>query len=685
MKPKLRNDTLYIPSADGVYFVSNRGTVTLQGRHVYQWVDKLAPYLNGEHSLEEITDGLSPDRQQMISALVSFMYEKGLVKDVADDLPHTLDAEEEKAYASEIAFIDYYTDSAAHRFERYRGRRVLAIGSGATLTALVQANLHSGLARAEVAITPELPVDSGRHAQYLDLARGRDPRQSLAESRTDDLTDEDSLREALRPFDAVIHVTDLPMLGRARMLNRVCVAEGKPFIQAVVVGGHAWIGPLVHPDAGEGCWECAWLRLLANDGALPGFADDPGADVDPFLAGPVASLISNQLSFEMFKHVTGAGPLETAGRIVGLDLETLGSRSHPVFRHPLCGAHAESEPPGEQAFLERVRGLAEGADVQEETFSTQVATLFDERTGLFGSLDEHDFGQLPLKVSQVRVSDPTCAGEAPAALGVAADFTAARLRATRRACELYAAGMPDGRHLIPSSSADGGERRVWGYDLLTGRARSVPAALAFPVLDGSAAGEDTAPGLASGFGWQEAVSRGLLALCAEITIADLGRTVTPFPPVDLAAAPLTEQAGRYLSMLDILGQRAVVYDVTGPLEVPTFATCVGERTVAYTSDVSVPRALESALERAVQDCQARADDHPAYAPRPVPALPSGSRGAKSVVPAYAAPEDWPQALEFLARRLERTGRRPVAVPLDHDPVLKAVLPYIVNVVLAGDE
>jgi hypothetical protein len=46
---------------------------------------------------------------------------------------------------------------------------------------------------------------------------------------------------------------------------------------------------------------------------------------------------------------------------------------------------------------------------------------------------------------------------------------------------------------------------------------------------------------------------------------------------------------------------------------------------------------------------------------------------------------WPEIQEFLRQRLARAGRRPVAVPLDHDPVMSAALPYIVNVVLAGDE
>lgn len=55
MRPKLKQDTFYMPIADGVFFRNNQGSLKMKGKVVYRWVENLVPYLNGQHTLEEIT------------------------------------------------------------------------------------------------------------------------------------------------------------------------------------------------------------------------------------------------------------------------------------------------------------------------------------------------------------------------------------------------------------------------------------------------------------------------------------------------------------------------------------------------------------------------------------------------------------------------------------------------------
>ncbi|MGH3925943.1 MAG: hypothetical protein ACRDTT_24300, partial [Pseudonocardiaceae bacterium] len=255
MRPKLRDDTLYVPISDGVYLKNNRGVLTIPGKQVYQWVDRLAPYLDGTHTLDELTNGLSADRQEMVAQLVELLAGKGFVKDVADDLPHTLSEAETRAYAAEVAFIDYFCDSAAHRFQTFREARIAVVGSGLTLTALVAATLHVGVRDVRVLVTGECPTDRRTHQEHLQAARRRDPDQRLIEQTVAGWDGgEEAVRAALEPFDAVAHVCDRPMLARARTLDRVCQAARKVLVQAVVLGDHAWIGPLTSPDEAGG-WE----------------------------------------------------------------------------------------------------------------------------------------------------------------------------------------------------------------------------------------------------------------------------------------------------------------------------------------------------------------------------------------------------------------------------------------------
>jgi len=310
--------------------------------------------------------------------------------------------------------------------------------------------------------------------------------------------------------------------------------------------------------------------------------------------------------------------------------------------------------------------------------------LFDERTGPLGSLREHDFEQLPLKVCQAQVSNPMAIqalGSPVIATAVAIDFAQARQRATQRACELYAASVVNRRRVAVQGGGGAAADEVWSYDLGAGTARTIRAGLVFPVLEGVPASHDTAPGLASGASWSEAVARGLLAHCTRLTIAELAPARTPFSLIELDSMPRTGNTARYMRLLAIAGESLSIYDVTGSLEVPTLAACLGDQTVCYVSGFEIPQAVEIAFEHAVQAYQARINDQPAYAPREVPALPRDLRGSGVTAHRSGPAPSWSELQDLLVRQLARAGWRPVVALLDHDPVIETVLPYLVNVVL----
>ena len=164
-------NTFFIPTPDGIYFRNNQGSLKMKGKVVYRWVESLAPYLNGEHSLSQITSGLDSEKQKMVTDLVDTLLKQGFLKDLSQDLPHHLSQTERETYAAEIAFIDSFCDSAASRFERFRERQVLLIGSGLTLTGLMHASLNCGLRQVAVITTPECETNTRRHQEYLNLFR----------------------------------------------------------------------------------------------------------------------------------------------------------------------------------------------------------------------------------------------------------------------------------------------------------------------------------------------------------------------------------------------------------------------------------------------------------------------------------------------------------------------------------
>src|SRR5262249_47233343 len=144
------------------------------------------------------------------------------------------------------------------------------------------------------------------------------------------------------------------------------------------------------------------------------FQDQTTTPVSRFVALPTAAFVANLLSFEILKSVTEAGPVETTGNLIEVNLETLRTRKQSFMPHPLCRTCQHPEARDAAQFLDTLRQLEQvkdGKDVEqssedEDLFSKQIAPCFETRLGLFSSLDEGDLVQLPLSVCQVVVSNP---------------------------------------------------------------------------------------------------------------------------------------------------------------------------------------------------------------------------------------------------------------------------------------
>lgn len=112
MRPRLLNDVRFAECDEGVYLHSDRGSFVLAGTSTYAWMDRLAPFLTGEYTLEEISGDLPAAHGAMVREFVSALMAQGFVTDARTDRPHTLTTVEQHEYAEEIAFVRYGFDSA---------------------------------------------------------------------------------------------------------------------------------------------------------------------------------------------------------------------------------------------------------------------------------------------------------------------------------------------------------------------------------------------------------------------------------------------------------------------------------------------------------------------------------------------------------------------------------------------
>ncbi len=706
MRPKFKADTYCVPMSNGVYLRGNNSCLMLKGKSLYFLLKNLILNLDGTVTLAEITEGLDADRKRMITKLLEKLFTHKFLKDTSQDQSHTLSPVDLEAYAPDITFIESFQTSAAYRFECFQNKQLLIIGSGPSFASLIQASLQCGVRRINAIRTLEDEISLSSLQEIRDLFADYASGQTVQLIDSPSWDNEVEIRKTIQAYDAILHIAERPMLARAQLLNRLCVEQQKTFIQAIVVEDHVWIGPLVCPETST-CWECAWRRLQANmthsseQMSHYKFRDQPLIAGSQFLARPEAAIIANRLIFRLFQYFTHTCPTGTIGTLSLIDLKTDLNESHAFFSHPHCLACQHPIAPTASQFLERIQQLQHQDMIEHKRFLEDFAACVDDKLGLFAALDDH-FIQVPLAVYRVHLSNPMpkkLQSEALSVIAVSTDVEDARMRAMQKACTRYAATLVDRRRLLSAEAIQQNFFPVISPDQLIGMQTLPPEdemwtwaldlqmkqIYLIPQVQVSSDFCDQERGIASGKTWEEAVCQALLDWCSYFTVRQLKDAQQAYPQVDLIKTPMTPEGIHLYRLLKAVNKPVTVYDITGSLQVPTFATCLGEKVVAYSTHCDSAQALSIGLEQALQQYQFQQFQQLDHVVAPVPDFPSALRGDQLSVPCYIMPDAWQARIEMLLQKLQYNGLQAFAIPLDHDPALVQVLPFIVRVCVSRRE
>jgi hypothetical protein len=698
MKLTLHDDVYYAAVGDGVYLVSPEGSRRITGASIAQWVDRLAPYLDGRNTLAELTAGLPRERKQMVERVVAALRDCGAIREVADDQPAALSASALAGYAPEIEYLRYFITSATEVFSRYRSTATLVIGDGQLLVDLVRAGLRTGLGRVRVAVADARTRDLLRVAG-VDASGGAEPPRSLPVSLLPPaLDDEDRLGVLLDGVGLVLHVADEETPARAQLLDRCCARAGVPLAQAIVTDREVWLVPIGQAGATEpaGIWSAAWPRLSATQPAA--IAHAGAGHHQPSQAATAA--VASQLAHAAFRALTGVADPAEATRLTRVDLDTLRSDHLAFVPHPLARPAA---PATEAEFHDRVETLERGGRLGEAEFSRRAARCAGERMGVVAFVDSN-WAQIPLHVSQVVVPDPV--GLRPrhqppvTAVGAGFGYQTARCQAVLGGLARYGALMVDPRRLLDRTAepkvdagcgpdaavralrASSPAAAIWGYELDAARkARLVPAARVFASLRAGVPPTESDPGVAAGYDWQEAVTNGLIGHCRALAINELRHFASPYPRFDLTGVTLDPTGARCRDLLADLGELPETYDITGSLGVPTLALRVGTGSVVCASGLTTTQALTDGLLQVLLARQADSHSEADYRPPAISDIPAGAWG-DDLRRARLNPD--PLDVATVARRFRDLGQVAVAVPLDHDPAVAEIMPYLVKVVMCDD-
>jgi ribosomal protein S12 methylthiotransferase accessory factor YcaO-like protein len=635
----LRPDAYYAEIPSGMYMLTNEGPLSFTGRTAYRLLVRLAPLLDGNHDLDELTADLTGERRAAIRKLVTSLVECGVVRSVEEHRS----AERPREFRHEIGFLAYFLPSGVDAFREYRSRKALVFGTGPMCAAIVMAAERSGLREVRVA-AGACPDDMGSLLDGVDL---------------------------------VLHAADGSTVEQALVLDRLCAQRKISLAQAMVLGDHAWIGR-TEPGEHEG-WTSGWHRLVARRHA----AAEPVT-----LTGLAATAVAGQLVHDVYASAA-ASPGSATNRMTRIDLATLASEPNRFLRHPFVSPAGR---PTRADHLDRVAELRGGQRLAEQTFSQRAATCRGDWLGVFGTPTERDFAQIPLHVCEIEVSDPVgVLGGRASVTGAGMDFATARYRAAKRAFAVYASLMLDPRRLAAVEGPLSEEPFealaalrtaravgfVYGHRLTDDEPRLVDATRVFPALTAPRRPYLPPTGIGVGYDWQEAVDTGLVAQCRRLTLDELPAATTPYSRIDLPGAELDAVGARYRDLLGVVGEPVTAYDITGTLGVPTVLCYLGDTAAGCASALSIRATLTDALEQVLLRHQARENRQPEYSPPPVPDIPGHLRGRATASYSVGRACDTTD----LAAAISERGCSPIAVALDHDPEISAVMPYIVHVVV----
>ncbi len=272
MKPRLLPDVRFLPSEAGLSVRGPGHEAALQAPGLYPWFERVCPFLDGEHSVVDLVEKLSPMAAQRVLGLVEFLLREGFARDAQYDVPHTLSPATRSLHASVIEYLAREADSPERRFQSYRECAPVAVGSGRLLTATALALLATGVGHVRVHVVAE---------------------DGLGESATD----RDSLIESRAlPLDvgALLYASDRPDRARAARLRNLAARMGVRHGEAIVSADEVVIGQVAVPTG-----------IVAR--ATP---PATGRSTSRYFGGPTAALAANQLCLSLLQHAAGLTTLD---------------------------------------------------------------------------------------------------------------------------------------------------------------------------------------------------------------------------------------------------------------------------------------------------------------------------------------------------------------------------------------
>lgn len=313
--------------------------VVFRGKAVAVLLPQLIPCLSGRLSVEEITGRIQGARPDSVIEALTMLHMHGLLEEGLVSTPG-LSRELVKDFEPLLKFFSRYVDVTrvcANRYEvlgRLRASSVMLVGDGPA----ARQSLHELLALGVGKVTL-LPLDGAQSdyesadaSLYTNVEAAGLDAATLLEGGADAAR---QMEETLARHSLLLLVSRHPRPRLTRLLNRLSVGSGVPFLRSHISEQRVEIGPAVMPHE-SGCCECAHLSGILDldgpDGSAP-------SDEEPAASGwatPEEQLGASRVTLHALSMLTRVIPVSGANKLSRLSFETLRFEEQPTCRMVGC-------------------------------------------------------------------------------------------------------------------------------------------------------------------------------------------------------------------------------------------------------------------------------------------------------------------------------------------------------------
>ncbi|GGA66173.1 hypothetical protein [Ornithinibacillus halotolerans] len=397
----LKQDTFWVRTNNGILLKNGKNSIHLTGKNVFELFDRIAPFLKGQYSKEQILGALQGNQAEIVASILDNLNQREFLIFEESKLPHNLSLEELEAFNSQISYIGINKASPEFYFQQFRTTKLLIIGAAQPLTSMVSIAIENGIREVSYIDLNNEKSTSFQINEYLDSINGIHTGVYKQPNKIT-INNEQDIIQMINKFDSVLYIAPSFTDPLAFTLSKACEMSETILGISTILPSKVYVGPFYIPDNSL-CWNCLRLILQSNDEVWLE-SDILNRTIPP----AVASITATLSIYKLFKIITNIQDMADKSNIYVIGQETLETYETPMYHVKHCPINKEIKTFDIKDVLQRMEKDNNGFEElgNEEFIENCTEQFVSEELGMIQSIDEENFIQVPVNQCVARIRVP---------------------------------------------------------------------------------------------------------------------------------------------------------------------------------------------------------------------------------------------------------------------------------------